>query len=143
MGKIDPLLEKFSGQLVYIDTHLFIYFLDQNTGFFPISAKILEAVEEGTFFAFTGDIAIAEALVKPYKINDISLISSFKSFFFTDNFLSIVSHNSDTFDLCSPIRATYNMKFADALHYATAIKSGCKFFITNDKGESNQPVKWR
>jgi predicted nucleic acid-binding protein len=26
------------------------------------------------------------------------------------------------------------MKFADALHYATALKAGCKFFITNDTG---------
>jgi predicted nucleic acid-binding protein len=24
------------------------------------------------------------------------------------------------------------LKFADVLHYATALKAGCKFFITND-----------
>ena len=26
------------------------------------------------------------------------------------------------------------LKFADVLHYATALKEGCKFFITNDTG---------
>lgn len=134
MGKVEWLVDKIAGQSVYIDTNLFIYFLDQNTAFFPVSADILQAVEQGKFFAFTGDITVAEALVKPYQINNLSLISAFKSFFFADNFLSIVSHKADTFDLCAQLRAKYKMKFADALHYASAIKSGCKFFITNDKG---------
>ncbi|WP_428354224.1 type II toxin-antitoxin system VapC family toxin [Methyloprofundus sp.] len=134
MGKIKQHIDKIAGQSVYIDTNLFIYFLDQNTEFFPISADILEAVEQGKFFAFTGDLTVAEALVKPYQLNNLSLISTFKAFFFADNFLSIASHNADTFDLSSQIRAKYKMKFADALHYATAIKSGCQFFITNDKG---------
>ena len=134
MGKIELLIDKIAGQRVYIDTNLFIYFLDKNTEFFPIAVKFLEAIEQGKIFAFTGDIAVAEALVKPYQINNLSLISAFKSFFFADNFLSIISHDSETFDLSAQIRAKYKMKFADALHYATAIKSGCKFFITNDKG---------
>lgn len=134
MGKIKRVLEKISGQNVYIDTNLFIYFLDQNTIFFPIASRILEAAELGVFIAFTGDLTIAEALVKPYKSKNTLLIEGFKDFFYAEDFLTIKSHNSDIFDLSSQIRAQHNMKFADALHYATAIKSGCTFFITNDKG---------
>jgi len=134
MGKINQFLDKIAGQSIYIDTNLFIYFLDHNTEFFSISAEILAATEQGKIFAFTGDITVAETLVKPYQINDLSLISAVKSFFFADNFLSIIPHDSATFDLSAQVRAKYSMKFADALHYATAIKSGCEIFITNDKG---------
>ena len=134
MGKINSVLDRIAGKSVYIDTNLFIYFLDQNTHFFPIASELLEAVEKGVFIAFTGDLTVAEALVKPYKTKDNFIIHQFKAFFNTENFLSVLSHNSEAFDLCSQIRAESNMKFADALHYATAIQAGCQFFITNDKG---------
>ncbi len=134
MGEVDAVLKKILGQSVYIDTNLFIYFLDQNTTYFPISSRLLKAVEAGEFIAFTGDLTVAETLVKPYQTKNILLITQFKAFFNAKDFLSIQSHDSEIFDLGAKIRAEYGMKFADALHYATAIKSGCQFFITNDKG---------
>lgn len=134
MGKIAGVLNKLAGQHVYLDTNLFIYFLDQNKEFFPVASAIFEAIELGRFIAYTGDITVAETLVKPYQTDNILLVATFKEFFYADDFLSIKSHDSDTFNLCAKIRAKYGMKFADSLHYATAIKAGCKFFITNDTG---------
>ena len=131
-GKNKYFNEKVAGQYVYIDTNLFIYFLDKSPLYFPIVSELLQAVEQGKLIAVTGDISVAETLVKPYQIKNTLLVANIKSFFFADNFLLIKSHDSDTFDLCAQIRAEYGMKFADALHYATAIKSACKFFITND-----------
>lgn len=55
-------------------------------------------------------------------------------FFSLENFLSIQPHDAETFDLAAQLRAGRGMKFIDALHYATAIRSGCKFFITYNGG---------
>ncbi len=134
MGKIADSLDKLAGQQVYIDTNLFIYFLDQNPEFFTVASTLLAAVELGSLIAYTGDITVAETLVKPYQTDNILLVANIKAFFYADDFLSIRSHDADTFNLCAQIRAKYSMKFADALHYATALKAGCKFFITNDTG---------
>lgn len=134
MGKIADTLDKLAGQQVYIDTNLFIYFLDQNPEFFTVASTLLAAVELGSLIAYTGDITVAETLVKPYQTDNILLVANIKAFFYADDFLSIRSHDADTFNLCAQIRAKYSMKFADALHYATALKAGCKFFITNDTG---------
>jgi predicted nucleic acid-binding protein len=134
MGKMIALLNRLAGQHVYIDTNVFIYFLDQNVKFFPVASALLEAVELGNFVAHTGDITVAETLVKPYQSDNILLVAKVKEFFYADNFLAIASHDASTFNLCAQIRAKYSMKFADALHYATALKAGCKFFITNDTG---------
>jgi predicted nucleic acid-binding protein len=134
MGKITNLFDKLAGQSVYIDTNLFIYFLDQNPKFFSIAVSILEAIESDHFVAYTGDITVAETLVKPYQTDNALMVASIKAFFATDNFISIVSHDSAIFDLAAQIRAKNRMKFPDALHFATAIKTGCHFFISNDTG---------
>lgn len=134
MGTVEKLLERLSGQKVYLDANIFIYFLDRNPLFFDSVAPIVEAAESGVIIGCTGDAVIAEVLVKPYRIEDISLIASIKAFFCTDNFLSICSHDSETFDLAARLRAKHNLKFIDALHFATAINAGCKAMITNDSG---------
>ena len=46
----------------------------------------------------------------------------------------IQSHDAQIFDLTAQLRAKRGLKFIDALHCATAIQAGCKFFVTNDGG---------
>jgi predicted nucleic acid-binding protein len=134
MGKIDAALARMVGHRVYLDTNVFIYFLDRNPDFFSVVHPIITAVESGLIIGYTGDAAIAETLVKPYQTGNLALVTSFKEFFSMENFLTIQPHDAATFDLAAQLRAARGLKFIDALHYATAIRTGCKFFITNDGG---------
>lgn len=134
MGTIEETLKRLQGHKVYLDTNVFIYFLDRNPDYFRLAAPIIEAVESGLIIGCTGDVSIAEILVKPYQSGNLELVASIKAFFRMENFLSISSHDAETFDLAAQLRAKYNQKFIDALHYATAIRAGCTFFITNDSG---------
>lgn len=70
--------------------------------------------------------------VKPYRTGNLELVSAVKGFFSTEGFLLIQSHEGETFDLAAQLRAQRGMKFINALHYATAIRSGCTVFVTND-----------
>ncbi|TSA53313.1 MAG: PIN domain-containing protein [Nitrosomonadaceae bacterium] len=133
MGKIESIIARMAGQRVYLDTNIFVYFLDHNPEFFQTVAAFIEAAESGRIIGYTGDAAVAEALAKPYQLDNVGLAASFKAFFATDDFLSIQSHDADTFDLVAQLRGKRGMKFIDALHYATALKAGCKFFVTNDE----------
>lgn len=134
MGKIDDAIARMAGHRVYLDTNVFVYFLDRNPDYFPVVAPIIEAIESGLIIGYTGDAAIAETLVKPYQTDNLALAASFKAFFRTEDFLSIQPHDAETFDLAAQLRAKRGLKFIDALHYATAIQAGCKFFVTNDGG---------
>ena len=134
MGKVDAALARMAGHRVYVDTNVFIYFLDGNPDFFPVVRPIIAAIESGVMIGCTGDAAIAETLVKPYQAGNQALVASFKEFFSMENFLSIQPHDAETFDLAAQLRAGRGLKFIDALHYATALRAGCKFFITNDDG---------
>jgi|PlaIllAssembly_1097288.scaffolds.fasta_scaffold1327707_2 predicted nucleic acid-binding protein len=134
MGKISALLARIGGKRVYMDTNIFIYFLEQSEGYFECVAPIIEACEAGKFIGYTGDVAVAETMIQPYRENNLSLVANFKAFFATENFLSIQSHDAAIFDLAAQLRAKRGMKLIDALHYATALKSGCAFFLSNDSG---------
>jgi predicted nucleic acid-binding protein len=134
MGKIAALLARMSGKRVYMDTNIFIYFLEQREGYFECVAPIIEACEAGKFIGYTGDVAVAETMIQPYREDNLSLVANFKAFFASENFLSIQSHDAAIFDLAAQLRAKHGMKLIDALHYATALKAGCSFFLSNDAG---------
>lgn len=140
MGKIDAALARMAGHRVYLDTNVFIYFLDRNPDYFSVVRPIIAAIESGKIIGHTGDAAIAETLVKPYQTGNSALAASFKEFFNMENFLSILPHDAEVFDLAAQLRASRGFRFIDALHYATAIRNDCKFFITNDGGIQSSDV---
>lgn len=127
-------IEKLGGQRVYIDTNVFIYFLSHHPVWFEASARIINACAESRIFGFTGDAAVAEAMVGAYKHADPNLATQFKQFFSQKNFLTIAKHDAQIFDLAAQLVARGEVKFIDALHMATAMQNQCPYFVTNDKG---------
>ncbi|MDD5319976.1 MAG: type II toxin-antitoxin system VapC family toxin [Methylococcales bacterium] len=140
MGEIAALLARMCGKRVYMDTNVFIYFLEQSEGYYEIVAPIIEACEAGKFMGYTGDVAVAETMIQPYRQDNLSLVANFKAFFATENFLSIQSHDAAIFDFAAQLRAKRGMKLIDALHYATALKAGCSFFLSNDAGIKSDAI---
>ena len=130
MGIIEETLKRLQGHKVYLDTNVFIYFLDRNPDYFRLVAPVIEAVESGLIICCTGDVTIAEILVKPCQSGNLKLVASIKAFFRMENFLTISPHDAETFDLTAQLRAKDNRKFI----FSTAIRAGCMSLITNDKG---------
>ena len=133
MGQISNSLSALGKQRVYLDTNVFIYFLEQHPTYFSVVEQIMHAIATQELDAYTGEIAVAETMVIPYRNKDANTIAQVRAFFSKKNFLSILPHNARIFDLAARLRAAQSMKFVDAVHIATADRSGCKFFITNDK----------
>ena len=134
MDKIKSSLAQLVGYRVYIDTNIFIYFLDGQEPFFSAVAPFFEGVLNGEIIGYTGEAVIAETMVQPYKLGNIAIIEKFKSFFYQEEFLTILSHDSQAFDFASRIAGTKGMKLVDSLHMATALQAGCEYLITHDKG---------
>ena len=132
MGKVTALLARLQGQRVYIDANFLIYFLDRTEPYFNIVAQIFQACDRGDFMGFTGDAAVCEVMVHPYRNKSPSEIARGKSLFSREGFLTVLRHDAETFDLTAQIRAGGKMRMIDALHYATALQAGCKYLLTND-----------
>jgi predicted nucleic acid-binding protein len=138
MGTISPAgadaLERVKGQRVYIDTNIFIYFLERHEQYFGIVASFFQIFNDGLSIAYTGDAVIAETLYKPYQIDDALRISEFKAFFGDEEFITVLPHTKKVFELAAELSPKRGMKLIDALHYATAALAGCRFMLTNDLG---------
>ena len=132
MGTVSALLARLKGQRVYIDANYLIYFLDRTEPDFDMVAPIFQACDRGDFMGFTGDAAVCEVMVHPYRNKSPSEIARGKSLFSREGFLTVLRHDADNFDLTAQIRAGSNMRMIDALHYATALQAGCRYLLTND-----------
>jgi len=134
MGKVEAAITRLAGQRVYIDTNVFIYFLDKHDTYFELVSRFFQACANREIFGATGDAAVAEVMIGPYRQDNPALAARFKRFFAQKNFISILGHDRDIFDAAAMLVARKRMKFIDALHVATAVHAGCHFFITNDIG---------
>jgi predicted nucleic acid-binding protein len=134
MGKVAAAIARLAGQRVYIDTNVFIYFLDKHNTYFEVVSQFFQACIRREIFGTTGDAAVAEVMVGPYRQDNPALAARFKRFFAQKNFLTIVGHDRDA---AAMLVARKRLKFIDALHIATAVHAGCQFFITNDAGISS------
>jgi predicted nucleic acid-binding protein len=126
-------LSKIRGQKVYFDTNIIIYVINNTAEFVDVCIPFFEAIENGDIIGCSGDVTIAELLVKPMQINDMLAISNIKAMFDVGGYFETFAHDRATFELAAHIRATKGLKFIDALHTATAINNGCGCIITNDK----------
>jgi len=134
MAKIAALLTKIQGQRIYFDANFLIYFFDRTEPYASVVSEVIIACDRNTVFGYTGDVAVAELMVFPYRTRDEIEIARGKAFFKRENFLTVLSHDNAVFDTASRLRAETGMKLIDALHCATALNAGCKYFITNDTG---------
>ena len=57
MGKVEALLARMADQRVYLDSNVFVYFLDRNPEYFPVVAPIMQGVESGRILGCARDAA--------------------------------------------------------------------------------------
>jgi predicted nucleic acid-binding protein len=134
MDKITHTLSRIRGQRVYVDTNVFIYFLERHDRYFESVVPFFQLFNDGLSIAYTGDAVVAETLYKPYQVNDTLRVSEFKEFFSNDEFITVLPHTKKVFELAAELSPKRGMKLIDALHFATAALAGCKFILTNDQG---------
>lgn len=134
MGKIKTTLSRIQGKRVYVDTNIFVYFLEQHERYFDTVVPFFQLFDDGLSLAYTGDAVVAETLYKPYRVDDVVRVNEFKSFFGNDEFITVLPHTTKVFELAAELSPKRGMKLIDALHYATAVIAGCSFILTNDAG---------
>ncbi len=133
MTKLETAIARMAGHRIYIDTNVFIYFLQKDDAIFKVVAPIMLACADRQLLGVVGDLVVAEVMVHPYRSGDAALIARFKSFFTRKNFLTVAEHEARFFDEAAMIAGQKRLKLLDAIHYRTALQAGCAFFLTHDR----------
>ena len=118
---------------VFIDTAPFIYYLENSNQYFDKMIQFFTNCCEKEIEIVTSVITVEEYLVYPYADKKTELIENFDKFIAYMK-IKVVPIDEEIAKQGAKIRAKYkNFKAMDALQIATAIKSDCDVFFTNDK----------
>jgi len=125
-------MQRLAGRRVYIDSNVFIYFLDRSPALAQAADRVMAFASSGACQGVTGDLAVAEVLVGAYRHRDDESAERIRGFFRTPDLLTVVSHSSADFVLAARVRGEQGAALVDALHVATALNAGCTVLVTND-----------
>lgn len=118
--------------LVGLDTSIWIYHLEANKRYDPLTTRILEAVQSGRPRAVLSVLTIMEVNVRPYRLSKPGVAAHYEAMLSHFPNAYVVDVTSDVARRAAQLRATYDLRPADSLHVASSLVSGATAWITND-----------
>jgi len=116
---------------IFFDTNVFIYMFE---GLEPNRTRMLEIrrrmLERGDRIV-TSTMTLGELLVKPTKLGQASLIEQYDRAVRSTS--QVVNFDAQVAWRFASLRATHNLRSADAIQLACAAHNGVDLFLTNDR----------
>lgn len=117
---------------LYIDTNIWIYFLEKDRLFGALSRDlIIDFVLQNKFRVIASTILYSEVLVIPK--NKEKLLRKSYLVLLENSKAEYYSVDKEIAILASKIRTDYKLTTPDAIHISTALINNVNFFITEDK----------
>ncbi len=121
------------GETLYLDSNILIFAIEEGSGWTGLLRELFEAIDEGRIAAVTSRLSLAEVLVKPFAAGADGLVSRYTMLFDSEVALRIGPVDRDVLIEAARLRATLDLRLADAIHLATANIAGCDRFVSNDR----------
>lgn len=119
-------------RLLALDTSIFIYQLEANPRYLPLTDHIFRWLERSGGRAVTSTLTMSELLVQPYRDANQKRADEFYSLLSIYPNLEWVAPNLEIADLAARIRSLHRLRTPDALQAATALYCSATAMITND-----------
>jgi predicted nucleic acid-binding protein len=117
---------------IALDTSVFIYQLEDNPRYAPLTDHVFAWLERVDSTAVTSTITMTELLVQPYRTEARELSSLYYGLLSTYPNLAWIAPDLEIADLAAQIRASHRLRTPDALQAATAVYAHATGLITND-----------
>lgn len=121
-----------SSGMVYVDANIIIYSIEKVQPYRTILQPLWQAVQDGVLTVLTSELTLMEVLIKPFQTNDTTMEKLFRSFLSSPG-MQLEPINQQILDDAAKLRANTRLRTPDALHAATALRTQCKLFVTNDR----------
>ncbi len=126
-------LNKIKNHSIYIDSNIFIYTIEWHEKYYEILEKFYNYIYKNNIFTYTSELTISECLVKPLKDKNVEAVKNYLKAIQNNDLLELKKVSKNILLESAKIRAELWWKLPDAIHWATALESWCKYFFTNDK----------
>ena len=118
---------------VAIDSCVFIYELEANPRYVALARRIFAWLESSGHSAVTSTVTMTEILTLPYRAGDAALVDAYFGLLSAYPHLEWIAPDLQIASLAAQYRARYRLRTPDALQAATAVRSGVRGFLSNDK----------
>ncbi|MBU4293463.1 MAG: PIN domain-containing protein [Actinobacteria bacterium] len=133
--KLLELIENINPEnTILADTPFLIYHLEDIRPYSDVTSEIMDSVGEKNSRIFLSLISYTEILVGILNQKKLEAEKTFKDFIKSNPSLEILDFNYEISETAAGIRSENNLRLADSIIVAAAIKAGVKFLITNDAG---------
>ena len=119
-----------NSSLVYLDTSIVIYSVEQVPNYYQILEPLWEKVQSEEIRVFSSELILLETLVLPLRTGNQDLLQAYEHLLLSS--LQLISISQEILRNAAQLRADYNLKTPDAIHVATALKENCTLLLTND-----------
>ena len=132
--------ELVRGSAVYIDANVFIYFVERTPDFFDKARALFTALAEGEARVLTSELTVAECLFHPARNGNIRLVSVYERFFDPEGDVRLIPLTGAVAKQAAQAGGSWGLKLLDAIHYVSALESGCTAFVTADSRFRSGPA---
>lgn len=122
---------------VYVDANVVIYAIEKIDPYASLLAPLWLRASEHSLTIMTSELTWLETLTKPLKDGNHTLAERYRTFLQAPE-MRLVSVSLSLWEEAAQLRGL-GFKTPDALHAATALRSACELFLTNDKAFSRVP----
>jgi predicted nucleic acid-binding protein len=136
---------ELSESVLYLDSNVFIYAVENSHQWAEMTEDLLGAIEAGRIRAVASELVLAEVLAKPFADGNMKHVARYKQLLSPRQQLSIADVSRDVLIHAAQLRGDKNLKLFDAIHVATAQMAHCDYFLTQDErlGRTlNDRPKW-
>ncbi|NPV08078.1 MAG: PIN domain-containing protein [Anaerolineae bacterium] len=125
-------LEPLRGDVVGLDTSVFIYFIQRHPDYMGVVRPFFAALDRHELDAVTSVVSLIEVLVQPLRHGDQRLASEYRDILLHADGLTTLPVTSSTAEMAARLRAEWGIRTPDAIQMATALQGGATHFLTND-----------
>ena len=116
---------------IYVDTNIWIYFLEGHPTFAPKVRALFVAADTSSCLLSTSEMTIAECLVKPARDGDGRKIAAYDALF-GNGAIEILPLDGALARRAAICSGALGLKLLDAIHYVSAREAECRYFLTAD-----------
>jgi predicted nucleic acid-binding protein len=119
------------GSRVYVDSNIWVYYIEANPAFVEAVRQIFVTVEKAGARLVTNEITIAECLYKPAKEGNAAALDAYDRLFGSGE-IEITRLDGALARSAALHGGQLGLKLIDAIHYIGALECGCDVFVTAD-----------
>jgi predicted nucleic acid-binding protein len=116
-----------------LDTTVFIYHLEANPRYLPLTQLVLNGVQAGQWQAVISTVTLMELTVHPWRMNRPDVAREHEAILANFPNLQLADVTREVSRKAAQLRAAYNIRPADALQIATTLVQRATVWVSNDK----------